>query len=203
MINVVLGILIVIIVVLIAAKIYTDRQPNRATAGHASPKRRAKLTNELAAATRDADITARVIDTEGRAGLALTRDGQLVILTATWSSKKGGEETPTFEQRVADAAQLVHVDVREPFYSERLKNGVGPMYMEAVELTVFVDDVESPFYTVNFLEDDELAGSPEHLDARTAATRWEGMLRAHAFRATNQRLAKGQLAALQSRARPS
>lgn len=203
MMNVVLGILIVIIVVLIAAKIYTDRQPNRGTAGHASPKRRAKLTQELAAATRDADIAARVIDSEGRVGLALTQDGQLVILSATWSSKKGGDEVATFEQRVADAAQLVHVDVREPFYSERLKNGVGPMYIEAVELTVFVDDLESPVYTVNFLEDDELAGSPPHMDARATATRWEGMLRVCAFRAGNQRLAKGQLAALQQRARPA
>jgi hypothetical protein len=201
MLNVVLGILIVIIVVLLAAKLYTDRQPNRGAALHASPKRRAKLSKELAGATGDAHVRERVVDTEGRVGLALTDDNRLVILTATWTAKKSGEESATFEQRVADASQLVHADVREPFYSERLKNGVGPIYMEAVELTLFVDDLESPVYTVNFLEDDELAGSPEHMAARTAAMRWEGLVRALQFRASNDRLAKGQLAALQSRAR--
>ena len=143
----------------------------------------------------------RLVDTEGRAAIGLTDDGQLVVVSAAWAARKSGEETVSFAHRTVDASLLVHVDVREPFYSERLKNGVGPIYMEAVELTLFVDDLESPVYTVNFLEDDELAGSPEHMAARTAAMRWEGLVRALQFRASNDRLAKGQLAALQSRAR--
>lgn len=199
--NSVIAVLVVIIVVLFAAKIYTDRQPNRGVSMHASPKRRGKLSSELSAATREMTLRDRLVDTEGRAAIGLTDDGQLVVVSAAWAARKSGEETVSFAHRTVDASLLVHVDVREPFYTERLKNGIGPIYVEAVELTVFVDDLDSPVFALNFLEDDELSGSPEHIAARDAATRWEGVIRALAFRAEGQRVAKGQLQALQSRAR--
>lgn len=193
--------LIVLIVVLIAAKIYTDRQPDRGASMHASPKRRAKLSNELAAATRDAEVRDRLVDTDGRVALALVGEDQLVLVTAEWTARKGGEDSAAFSQRVLEIDDLVYADVREPFYTERLKNGIGPIYIEAVDLTVFVNDLDTPVYYLNLLEDDVLAGSAAHLAARDAAMHWEGVIRALVFRAAGQRAVKGQLQALQARAR--
>ena len=195
---------------LLGAKIYQDNKKAAEAVREHDPERAKRITRELLTATQGQAVLGRVVDTSGRAGIALVDGDRLVVVRASWSarpsSKKSSETVPTspmagVDVRMVDAGQLVDVKLHELFSSKTSKDGSTETRIGGVELLLFLDDMENPVVVVDFLAKDVRSGSPEHEAARTEALLWEGRMRALAFRGQRSMVAKSQLAALQGRAR--
>lgn len=192
-----------ILIALLGAKIFLDGKGSKVPLREHDPARAKRLTRELLTMTQGHTVHARVVDTTGRSALALVDGDRMMLVRATWSGDDNSKApaTCTLDCRVVESTELIDSRIRELSSSRTRKDGGAETRIGAVELLMFLDDLEAPVVVVDFLDKDAKPGSDEHEAARDEALRWEGMVRALVFRGHRQNQTKSQLQALQMKAR--
>lgn len=124
---------------------------------------------------------------------------KLVFLQAAYYDDKDQElAEPTAAVRAIDSRDLISCDILEESFVRTNKTGGKPQtFVRSIDLKVNVLDLRDPVYLITFLLGEVLAGSPAHLEARSAAHRWEGLIRALIHQAGREPDVTTQLAELE------
>lgn len=179
---------------LLVAKVLLDRRGNGKSVGSFDEALFAQLSNAVDAHLSDTPTRGTVVDAYGKLAMAITEAGDALIVVRSQPSHGG----LTLESNAVTPAEMVSAETREVRSSRTVKGGSSETIVGAVELHLFVNDLENPVVICNFLSGDAPAGSKAHLAARGRAVRWEALIKVLVFRGAREQAQRGQIAALQS-----
>jgi len=193
MMNYLLGGAIMVFVALLIAKIVLDRRGDPESVGTHDAEKQELLTAILVDHLQGTSAQSTVVDTSGRAALALTAGSNgLILVRPNWANQGSGQDE--FLSHMIKPSGIVAAETREIASSKTSKDGSSTTMVGTVELLLFLDDLSTPIVRIDFLAEDAASGSKPHLAARTAALEWEALVRVLVFRGRQPRVPVGTTA---------
>lgn len=145
--------------------------------------RRALLESEAERVFADISNGRQLVSANGEFALGLSADTQQILVLAAHYPEKS-DARPTFRKRVLTGRDLLGAELREQLVVHG-EGGNAETKVRALDLLLFVDDLEQPVCALPLLAEAVKCGSRRWRDAVGEGNWWQGAVRVLAARASS------------------